>query len=1744
MTSFFAESRSGGSLAKRLVAFTATAGMVMTSHGTALAMDNDQTVRSASSTQMNSIPETVYTNSYTDAKTRVTSFNENWKFSLGDTPGAKESVFDDSRWTNVNVPHDYSIDQPYTRAGEAESAYKPGGVGWYRKTFQLGKDMEGKRIFLNFDGVYMDSTVYVNGTEVAKHPYGYTPFRVDITDAAKVGAENTVSVRVNNEIPTSRWYSGSGIGRDVDLIVTDLVHVEGVTVSSTTLSASNQTKVPTDIKVRVRNSGNAEKHVTVDHTIFPKGKDAKETIGKSTSEHTVKPGELTTIDSSVEAKNPELWSTTKPTLYTVRTEVKIDGKTVDTYDTDFGYRYFAFDANTGFSLNGQKMKLKGVSMHHDQGALGSVSTRAALARQVKLLKEMGVNAIRTTHNPSARQLVDICNREGVLLIEEFFDGWTAPKNQNRNDYSRFFKEKMTTGKLVGSDANKTWAQFDLEQAIARDVNSPAIIMWSIGNEVTEGTSGVPDYNKTQQNLISWVKAQDATRPVTQGDNKTKDDKRELNSEAIAKANGVVGFNYMKGEKYASVHAQHPEWKIYGSETASAVNSRGVYNEIKSLKDAGGQQLTSYDYSAVGWGHVASEAWFDTITRDFVAGEFVWTGFDYLGEPTPWNGQAPGVAEHATWPAPKNSYFGIIDTAGLPKDTFYFYQSQWNDALHTLHILPAWNEKVVHKDAEGKVPVVVYSDADAVELFFTPEGETTATSLGKKHFTLKKTDAGYSYKVAKEQGNPTHKDLYFTWNVPFKPGTLTAKAYDSQGNEIPEKELHGRHSITTAKNATQLKADVDRLKISADGTDLAYVHVKVTDAAGHVVPDARNKVTFKVEGEGTLVGIDNGSSPDHQSFRDDNRAAHAGELVAIVQSTKTAGNITVTATADGLKTATTTITSEPVAGKASEKAIDSIRYSRHIYVKAGSKLTMPETVEVRYTDGSKENANVSWNPLSSEQLAKPGTHTVLGNVNGTDVKLFVNVIDGIAALLNYSTTTPEGSVPTLPDTRPAILPDGTISNAFFSVTWDKLTKEMFDKAGTVVVKGTANVFGKDLPVTAHVRVQTEHITIGANVAGAAMKLEQSVAQDKQSDTLEAVRDGKTEHNPNPDGNTNTSAWSNWKASQDGETTSDITFAYATQQRFGQAKIHFFQDSASARWPEANTTKIAVSEDGHTWTPVATTETIGAEKNRVKAYTYSFTPVSATYVKITVTNAEKRTKAVSQRPCTGITEIELNLAQGSFSTFDKAELGSLTVNGQKVSASVLKAKEFSTRALSAVVNAEGADNTAVTVLPAFDNKIKILMESEDNQKQDTFVINLATKGTEAPLAASDDSRDYPVENITPKASSEQAINNSKNEGPAALAFDGKENTFYHSNWKTIAPFNTLNMVMELKEPTSIEALRYLPRQAGNNNGTVTSYRVDYSDNGKDWKSAGKGTWENPNEKGWRLASFTPVTAKFFRLAPVHTAGDGDQKDKFFSAAEIRLRMPKATINIADTTVATVTMPKTVSVDRVDDEHPVLYPQLADAGFKVTVKDSDKVLTYGVDYLLEFANNTKPGMATVAIKGIEQYSGVVKHDVEILVKAPTVAGIAISTPPAKTSYTAGETFDPAGMIVTVAMSNGTEKTVDYSAQTAGDFAFTPALGTPLNVEIKDVTVSYQGKTAVQSIQVTDKAQTPPASDGPGTSDGSSTPTNNSGDGAKTGAHVSGKKLTKTSLARTGVDVTTLALLGLGIGVAGVALYRRRNA
>jgi beta-galactosidase len=762
-------------------------------------------------------------NNYDGARTSTVSFDSAWKFHLGDVSGAQGATFDDSAWTSLDVPHDWSISLAFNQSSAASfsGGYLNGGLGWYRKTFTLPASSPGQRVFVQFDGVYMDSTVYLNGTQVCARPYGYSSFECDLTSGLKAGASNVLAVKVNNQLPSSRWYSGSGIYRHTWLKTVNPVRVAytGTQVTTPTVSTTSAT---VNIAVTVQNDGTTDQSVTVASSV----RDASGTeVGTSSSAATsVAAGKTASVTHTATVSNPKLWSPSSPTLYSVVTTVSVGGAVVDTYTTPLGIRTFAFDASTGFSLNGTKMKLNGTCNHHDLGALGAAVNYRAIERRLQMLKDMGANALRTSHNPPAPEVLDIADRLGLMVMDEAFDCWNAGKNTY--DYGRFFNQ---------------WYDTDVQGFVARDRNHPSVIIWSIGNEVAQAGD-----KATVQKLITSVHAKDTTRPITQAY------AAWVAVTSITGLEDLVGINYAP-DRYDSVHTSNPGYKMLASESSSALRSRGVYNNSNN-------QQSSYDDSAAGWGHTAETSWKNVNTRAWIAGEFIWTGIDYIGEPTPYE-----------WPS-KSSYFGAIDTATFPKDVFYFYQSKWNASGPTMvHIVPMnWTNWT----AGQAVKVLVYSNADSVELFLNDKSQGSKT---------------VDPSVSKLQ-----------WSVPFATGTLQAKA--TKGGTVVATD-----TVKTAGAAAALAMKADRASITADGRDLSFVEVDIVDAQGVIVPQAKNQVDFTISGPGALVGLDAGDSTNHDSYKGTSHAAFSGKLMAIVQATTTAGKVTLKATSGSLTSGSVDIT---------------------------------------------------------------------------------------------------------------------------------------------------------------------------------------------------------------------------------------------------------------------------------------------------------------------------------------------------------------------------------------------------------------------------------------------------------------------------------------------------------------------------------------------------------------------------------------------------------------------------------------------------------------------------------------------------------------------------------------------------------------------------------------------------------------------------------------------------------------------
>ena len=770
---------------------------------------------------------------------KTTSFNEAWRFQLGDISNGQNTDFDDSRWRQLNLPHDWSIEGQFSEkapAGTGGGAL-PGGVGWYRKTFTIPAAAKGKLIFIEFDGVYRNSEVWINGHYLGKRPYGYSTFQYELTPNLFYGAKpNVIAVKVDNsQQPNSRWYSGSGIYRNVWLTELNPVHVEHWGTYVTTPEVSEQS-ASVVVETKVRNA--SDNAAPVDLTSIIQDANGRE-LSRHTDKGVAAKGTQAVVNQTLKVSAPELWSDERPYVYKIVSVLTQGARVVDRYETPLGIRSFRFDVERGFFLNGKPVKIRGVCNHHDLGSLGAAVNARAIERQLEMLKAMGVNALRTSHNPPAPELLDLADRMGFIVMDEAFDVWKIQKT--KFDYHLDWAE---------------WHKRDLEDMVLRDRNHPSVIMWSIGNEVMEQWNDNPEGGSISRELVGIVRNLDRTRPITAACNGVSRNNKVLTEGDL----DLVGTNYHHAElpEFAKMFPGRP---IIGAETNSSVHTRGSYampsDEIRRwprkqediLKLGPSYECSAYDNSTAPWGSAHEEHWKLVKNRDWFSGVFIWTGWDYLGEPTPF-----------PWPA-VSSYFGIIDLAGFPKDPYYFYQSEWTNTP-VLHVFPHWNWK------QGeKVDVVAYfNNADEVELFLN----------------------GRTQGAKRKQGD----DMLVFWRLGFEPGVMKAVSRKN-GQVVLTRE------VRTAESQAKIVLTPDRGTIKANGTDLSFVTVKVVDKNGTIVPAADNLIRFELVGPGSIVGVDNGNQISHESFKAKQRRAFHGMALAIVQSKQKAGRIVLRAMSDGL-----------------------------------------------------------------------------------------------------------------------------------------------------------------------------------------------------------------------------------------------------------------------------------------------------------------------------------------------------------------------------------------------------------------------------------------------------------------------------------------------------------------------------------------------------------------------------------------------------------------------------------------------------------------------------------------------------------------------------------------------------------------------------------------------------------------------------------------------------------------------------
>ncbi len=774
-----------------------------------------------------------------------------WKFSQTDTAGADKSSFNDNKWRTLNLPHDWSIESEFKQNAPAggNGGYLPTGIGWYRKHFVLPKSVLSKAVWIEFDGVYLNSDVWINGNHLGHYPNGYMSFYYDLAPYIKAG-ENIITVRVDNSLqPNTRYYSGSGIYRHVWLNITDPLHIAqwGTYIATPVADTASATVV---VKTKIENANTISKDAILRSIVI----DAKgNEVGRIESAFSLQAKNNSESEQKITVSSPVLWSLESPVMYSLHSVIIEKGKIVDETTSLFGIRNIKYDVNKGFFLNGKHVKMNGVCLHHDAGSVGAAVPEAMWVRRLQLLKDMGCNAIRTSHNPVAPEFLDICDRMGFLVMDEIFDEWKAGKV--KYGYNNYFDQ---------------WSQHDLVNFIYRDRNHPSIVMWSAGNEILEQRR--ENGQEVLRLLMETFHREDPTRPVTTGNDyiAAEDGSAKI---PFLQMLDIVGYNYVdrwheRRELFYSIDRHdHPDWKMTGTESVSIRGIRGNYFRESPL-GVDSSIITPANMSTV---IRVEQLWKFVFLHDYIIGDFMWTGIDYLGE--------------ARWPN-KNSNAGVIDLCGFPKDGYYFYQSQWTEKP-MMHLSPHWN----WRGKEGKViQVMTYTNCDSVELFLNGK------SFGIKSLEFPRPgNSGAWNRYDRPIINSPTADLHLMWDVPYEPGTL--KAVGRKGGKLVVEE-----EIRTTGMPASLRLSVDKNTINAEPGDVAHVKVEVVDENGYTVPDALNLIQLTIEGAGSLIGFDNGNPRDSTSMKSSQRRIFNGLALAIIQSNGKPGSIRVKASSQSIKEA--------------------------------------------------------------------------------------------------------------------------------------------------------------------------------------------------------------------------------------------------------------------------------------------------------------------------------------------------------------------------------------------------------------------------------------------------------------------------------------------------------------------------------------------------------------------------------------------------------------------------------------------------------------------------------------------------------------------------------------------------------------------------------------------------------------------------------------------------------------------------
>lgn len=1047
------------------------------------------------------------------------NFNFNWQFQLGEVEEGYKVDYDDSSWRTLNLPHDWSVEQDFSSAIPAAMGKLPAGIGWYRKTFTLPSNITDRDIYINFDGAYMDSKVYLNGTFLGEYPYGYTPFSYKLpSEKLNFGGNNVIAVRIDSPLGngrnSSRWYAGAGINRDVTLSLDNPVHFvkDGISIRDTIAGNSKadfvvlkptaeQLKAPSNQNVgvtitsEVTNTGKDTVNAKIRVTLLDYNTGAVVKEASDSQEQQIAPNATAKISLTDTIPEVKLWDNQNPNLYNFKVETVLGDTVTDTQIVRYGFRKVLY-TREGFYLNGKYMKLQGVNLHHDQGSLGAVSYEASVQRQMRIMREMGVNAIRTSHNVPTAQFLKAADEQGLMLMEEFYDTWTTRKNSD--DYHKWFEKEVPTNEnhplLQQGDL---WSDYDIRMSVRRDQNSPSVIMWSVGNEIYDTNQGQWSVD-TVNRLIKAVHDVDTSRAVTMGFPMWHGAGQAINnlnswSTKVANELDIVGLNYPDTKKGYTKYAQeHPDWILFGSETSSAWKSRGVFAINQGLVNYLDRQISEFD-NADHFNSMRNEWVADRDSLDSL-GQFIWTGFDYIGEPQPYDGGSNSA---------KSSYYGSVDTAGFKKAEFWMLKSQWVSKetepfvkiTNHINVEDEALRNAISMDNGNTIQLWISSNLSSVSLsIINDDGSETLVDWRDWNQAVSSTNP--KVNLQEPLGNPTDKltgknsldqKLYQIFTLNWNE--VKGKKVIARGYEKPKAEAEKTPEVVAASDIVSSNTGSEKVvltpettSIKSDGNDLSYITVDITDSQGVINPNASNEVYFSIQGDGEILGVDNGDPTSQERYKAGKdgvwkRKAFMGKALVIVRSTREAGSFTLTGRSDGLATGVTKVLTKAEA----DTSVSYVTEVTSLIVKVGLKkeeveALLPAKVKVLGSDGSKADVDVSWDSglLTDEDLSHDNEIHLLGTLGDpkyADLKaeLVISVTGSvIQALEGVTVTTRTGVAPVLPSTISVVDNNSTVVSKA-SVTWEDVDPSRYEKQGFVKVKGTASFNGSHVTVYALVRV---------------------------------------------------------------------------------------------------------------------------------------------------------------------------------------------------------------------------------------------------------------------------------------------------------------------------------------------------------------------------------------------------------------------------------------------------------------------------------------------------------------------------------------------------------------------------------------------------------------------------------------------------------------------------------------------------